>query len=74
MGGEEAPEEWQGGLNLTYRLGPGMLDPTLNTSLTVYTHNQRATVYNVVATLRGAVEPGKGALRWKNIDRERGGG
>lgn len=68
MGGEEAPEEWQRGLNLTYRLGPGLLDPTLNTSLSVHTHNQRVTVYNVVATLRGAVEPDRYVLLGNHRD------
>ena len=25
LGGIEAPDEWQGGLNITYRLGPGFI-------------------------------------------------
>lgn len=26
LGGIEAPDDWQGGLNITYRLGPGFID------------------------------------------------
>ena len=26
LGGEKAPDEWQGGLNITYHLGPGFSD------------------------------------------------
>ena len=27
LGGDKAPDDWQGGLNITYRLGPGFIDP-----------------------------------------------
>lgn len=26
LGGVEAPDDWQGGLNITYRLGPGFIE------------------------------------------------
>ena len=26
LGGEEAPRDWQGGLNITYHIGPGFSD------------------------------------------------
>jgi hypothetical protein len=26
MGGQNAPKEWQGGLNVTYKLGPGLVN------------------------------------------------
>lgn len=26
MGGEDAPDSWQGKLNITYKLGPGFSD------------------------------------------------
>ncbi|XP_069960673.1 N-acetylated-alpha-linked acidic dipeptidase 2 [Cherax quadricarinatus] len=57
LGGEEAPDEWQGGLNLTYRLGPGLHNHTWTTTLTVYTHAANATIYNVIGTITGSVEP-----------------
>ena len=27
LGGDKAPDDWQAGLNITYRLGPGFIDP-----------------------------------------------
>ncbi|XP_063864716.1 N-acetylated-alpha-linked acidic dipeptidase 2-like isoform X3 [Scylla paramamosain] len=68
MGGPVAPKEWQGGLNLVYRLGPGLQEPSLTTSLSVHTHNANATVYNVVATIRGAVEPDRYVLLGNHRD------
>lgn len=58
MNGDEAPEEWRGGLNVTYRLGPGFQEAGWQTHLQVHTHNVRTTTYNVVATIRGSEEPG----------------
>ncbi|ROT78135.1 hypothetical protein C7M84_003149 [Penaeus vannamei] len=57
MDGDEAPEEWRGGLNVTYRLGPGFQEAGWQTHLQVHTHNVRTTTYNVVATIRGSEEP-----------------
>lgn len=68
MGGETAPQDWQGGLNLTYRLGPGLQDPTWNTSLDVYTRNVNATVYNVIGTIKGSVEADRYVLLGNHRD------
>ncbi|KAF2349679.1 Transferrin receptor-like dimerization domain [Trinorchestia longiramus] len=55
LGGNAAPAEWQGGLNITYRIGPSI--PSLGVNLDVHTSNQRVTVRNVVGTIRGSQEP-----------------
>ncbi|XP_047497412.1 N-acetylated-alpha-linked acidic dipeptidase 2-like isoform X1 [Penaeus chinensis] len=57
MGGPEAPAEWRGGLNVTYRLGPGMAQAGWTLNLEVHTHNARATTYDVVGVIRGSEEP-----------------
>lgn len=59
MGGPEAPAEWRGGLDVTYRLGPGMAEAGWTLGLEVHTHNARATTYDVVGVIRGSEEPGK---------------
>lgn len=58
MGGAEAPVEWQGALNLTYNLGPGLVTAGWKVKMDVHTSNTPATIYNVVATMLGSEEPG----------------
>jgi N-acetylated-alpha-linked acidic dipeptidase len=50
LGGEQAPRDWQGGLPLTYHVGPGAAQ--LHMKL-VMDYEQRA-IYDVIARLRGA--------------------
>lgn len=57
MGGTVAPEEWQGGLNVTYKLGPGLTEPGWTLGLEVLTHSVRTTTYNVIGVIKGSVEP-----------------
>jgi N-acetylated-alpha-linked acidic dipeptidase len=56
LGGSDAPESWQGGLELTYRFGPG---PT-RARLEVRTESGDAayhSAYNTIAVVEGAVWP-----------------
>ena len=56
LGGPEAPESWQGGLDLTYRLGPG---PT-RARVEVRTESGEAayhSAYNTIAVVEGADWP-----------------
>ncbi|XP_038617708.1 putative N-acetylated-alpha-linked acidic dipeptidase [Tachyglossus aculeatus] len=60
MGGSPPPEtSWKGNLNISYNLGPGF---TANYSswkvkMRIQTNNKVTRIYNVIGTLRGAVEP-----------------
>ena len=58
MSGEAAPADWQGGLNFTYRIGPGFTRSDLRVQMFVSTHLQRARVYNAFGIIEGAIEPG----------------
>ena len=58
LAGEEAPSEWQGGLNFTYRLGPGFVQPDRKVQMFISTQNQNASVYNAFGVIKGAIEPG----------------
>ena len=59
MTGEEAPPAWQGGMNFTYRLGPGFIRPEKKVQMFISTSNQNASIYNVFGIIRGTVEPGR---------------
>ncbi|XP_071104998.1 N-acetylated-alpha-linked acidic dipeptidase 2-like [Haliotis cracherodii] len=55
MQGDRAPADWQGGLNITYRLGGTMKDGK-RVRLDVRNHLKTVTIYNVLATMKGASE------------------
>jgi len=48
---------WRGGLNLTYRFGPGFKSP--NTTVRIEIHNkvEETDIYDVIGTIRGREEP-----------------
>lgn len=58
LGGTDAPEPWQGGLNIKYRLGPGFREANWTVNLEVNNHNTMTTTQNVIGVLRGREEPG----------------
>ncbi|XP_066959456.1 putative N-acetylated-alpha-linked acidic dipeptidase isoform X1 [Macrobrachium rosenbergii] len=57
LGGERAPDEWQGGLDSEYRLGPGLRNPSWTTQLSVHTSSANASIFNVIGTITGVEEP-----------------
>ncbi|KAK8386994.1 hypothetical protein O3P69_017973 [Scylla paramamosain] len=54
--GEEAPSTWQGGLNLTYHLGPELAGGA-QVTVVVNDQHHRKTVYNVLGVIEGQEEP-----------------
>ncbi|HWE39727.1 MAG TPA: M28 family metallopeptidase, partial [Isosphaeraceae bacterium] len=63
LGGPNAPNGWQGGLPLPYHVGPGPSEVHF-----AVTHEYKVrTIWNVVATIKGAVEPD----RWVMIGNHR---
>ncbi|XP_071549932.1 N-acetylated-alpha-linked acidic dipeptidase 2-like isoform X2 [Panulirus ornatus] len=56
LDGDEAPLEWQGGLNFTYKLGPGLSNGS-KLELQVTNVHTVQSVENVVGILEGAEEP-----------------
>ncbi len=63
LGGANVPAGWQGGLPLAYHIGPGPVEVHLNVQM----HYQIRTIWNVVATIAGSVEPD----RWVMIGNHR---
>lgn len=68
LGGADAPQDWQGGLNITYRLGPGFREADWTVNLEVNNHNTMATTQNVIGVLRGREEPDRYVLLGNHLD------
>ncbi|CAL4210621.1 unnamed protein product, partial [Meganyctiphanes norvegica] len=68
MGGPEAPSEWQGGLNITYHLGPQLQQEGWKVNLEVHTSSKNTTTYNVLGVIRGAQEPDRYVILGNHID------
>jgi N-acetylated-alpha-linked acidic dipeptidase len=58
LGGPDVPSGWQGGLPLTYHLGPGPAE----VHFTVRMEYKIRPVWNVIATIKGQVEPDRWIL------------
>jgi len=64
MDGEVVPEEWRGGLPITYHLGPGPARVRLKAE---FDWNM-VTAYNVIATLEGSEYPDEWVIRGNHHD------
>ena len=64
LGGRVAPAAWRGGLPLTYHVGPG----PAKVHLKVLSDWKQKTLYDVIATLRGAQEPERWIIRGNHHD------
>ncbi|NWH45290.1 FOLH1 carboxypeptidase, partial [Fregata magnificens] len=60
MGGYAPPHSsWKGNLNVSYNVGPGFTTnySTRKVKMHIHSHNEITRIYNVIGTIRGAVEP-----------------
>ncbi|XP_063286869.1 N-acetylated-alpha-linked acidic dipeptidase 2 isoform X1 [Pelobates fuscus] len=59
MGGPSPPNSWKGNLNISYNIGPGFLSnvSTRRIRMHVNTNNKVTRIYDVIGTIRGALEP-----------------
>lgn len=64
MGGEVVPEDWRGGLPITYHFGPGPAVVHLKAEF----NWDMATVYNVIATMKGSTYPDEWVIRGNHHD------
>uniref|UniRef100_A0A1I7ZYF3 Peptidase_M28 domain-containing protein n=1 Tax=Steinernema glaseri TaxID=37863 RepID=A0A1I7ZYF3_9BILA len=67
MDGQEAPPEWQGGLNVTYRFGPGLRNGE-KVQIDVKSSLQKRTIRNVIGYIEGAEEPDKYVMLGNHFD------
>ncbi|KAK3702732.1 hypothetical protein RRG08_042717 [Elysia crispata] len=70
LDGLKVPEDsdWQGGMNISYRTGPGFLVPSWKIQLNVTSRNQRAKVENVFGIIKGNIEPDRYVLLGNHRD------
>ena len=64
LGGPEAPKDWQGGLPLKYRIGPGPV--TLD--MDVQNEERVGTLRSVIGVIRGREEPEKMVILGNHLD------
>uniref|UniRef100_A0A8D0GME5 Glutamate carboxypeptidase 2 n=1 Tax=Sphenodon punctatus TaxID=8508 RepID=A0A8D0GME5_SPHPU len=60
IGGPAPPDSsWKGNLNVSYNIGPGFVGSSSTRKLKMHIHsiNKVTRIYNVIGTIRGAVEP-----------------
>ncbi|XP_077154668.1 putative N-acetylated-alpha-linked acidic dipeptidase [Ranitomeya variabilis] len=60
IGGASAPNStWKGNLNVSYNIGPGFSGSfaTQKVKLHIHSYNEIRRIYNVIGTIKGAVEP-----------------
>ncbi|XP_063803909.1 putative N-acetylated-alpha-linked acidic dipeptidase isoform X2 [Pseudophryne corroboree] len=59
MSGMEAPIQWQGTLNITYRVGPGLASPFEKSKIKLYvkSYNVQRSIKNVFGFIEGQYEP-----------------
>ncbi|XP_019647745.1 PREDICTED: N-acetylated-alpha-linked acidic dipeptidase 2-like [Branchiostoma belcheri] len=70
MTGPEAPSLWRGGLNITYRLGPGLQASgrARKVRLTVNVNRDVRPIHNVIGVIRGRLEPDRYVLLGNHHD------
>ena len=64
LGGPVAPRQWQGGLPITYHIGPG----PAKVHLRVRANWNRVPLYDVIATIPGSVAPDEWVIRGNHYD------
>lgn len=64
IGGRAAPDDWQGGLPITYHIGPGQA----KVHLKVLSNWRETTIYDVIAKIRGSVYPDQWVMRGNHHD------
>ena len=57
IAGREVPSAWRGGLNITYRFGPGFEGSNITVRLKTHTENILKNITNVIGTIHGNEEP-----------------
>jgi N-acetylated-alpha-linked acidic dipeptidase len=64
LGGPRVPDEWQGGLPFSYHIGPG----AARVAMDVQMDEGLKPIYNVIARVRGSVEPEKQVILGNHRD------
>ncbi|XP_033103991.1 putative N-acetylated-alpha-linked acidic dipeptidase [Anneissia japonica] len=68
MGGDDVPDSWIGGLNISYKFGPTFKNPNRTVKLEVTSIKENRPVYNVIGMIKGKVEPDRYILLGNHRD------
>ncbi|XP_053398140.1 N-acetylated-alpha-linked acidic dipeptidase 2-like [Mercenaria mercenaria] len=68
LGGEMVPENWRGGMNVTYRFGNSFQTSGWKAHIKVSTSNQNVTTYNTIGIIKGEIEPDRYVLLGNHRD------
>ncbi|KAL3881371.1 hypothetical protein ACJMK2_027819 [Sinanodonta woodiana] len=68
LDGPAVPDDWKGGLNITYRIGPGFINTTRKVKLTVNNYLTVVTLENIIGIITGNVEPDRYVLLGNHHD------
>ena len=64
----KAKGNWRGGLNVTYRTGPGFKDPNLRLRLEVHNKLETRRIHDVIGTITGREEPDRYVIMGNHRD------
>ena len=70
LNGTDAPDDWQGGLDVTYKLGGSFVDSHADCKAMVHVANylQRKTIHTVIGYIRGWLEPDRYVIMGNHRD------
>ena len=70
IGGQPAPKEWVGGLNVTYNMGPELMKPGWKIKLEVHNENKIVPGHNVMGYIYGNEEPDRYTVQTKFLKKD----
>uniref|UniRef100_A0A914QS79 Uncharacterized protein n=1 Tax=Panagrolaimus davidi TaxID=227884 RepID=A0A914QS79_9BILA len=68
LSGKPVPPEWQGGLDVTYRLGPGFREAGTKVKMDVKAKYEKREIRNVIGYIQGEYEPDKYVILGNHYD------
>ncbi|XP_071484102.1 putative N-acetylated-alpha-linked acidic dipeptidase [Diadema antillarum] len=68
MTGDEVHSSWRGHLDVTYRFGPGFVNPDRKVKMSIHTSREIRTTYDVIGIVNGAVEPDRYVMMGNHRD------
>ncbi|XP_071506212.1 N-acetylated-alpha-linked acidic dipeptidase 2-like [Diadema antillarum] len=68
MTGDVVHTSWRGHLDVTYRFGPGFVNPERKVKMSIHTSREIRTTYDVIGIINGAIEPDRYVLMGNHRD------
>ncbi|XP_041468026.1 N-acetylated-alpha-linked acidic dipeptidase 2-like [Lytechinus variegatus] len=68
LSGDEVNSDWAGDLDVTYRYGPGFINPERKVKMSIHTSREIRTTYDVIGIINGALEPDRYVMMGNHRD------